>query len=230
VLTTWAWRDARARRYLKVHITRLHSLKLQLSCRIHFTTLCILLAHSLHLISSIHPNHSAQLPPLQMLQRFLRHKPTFALEYIAAIFATTQSRYLPIHPNIRWISSGTSRAQGLSSVRQFGCEASTDRLDPYVYTSGRWLHRDQLQREARLLKFDFSALCEKVISLCPGAHKIRSYDKKEGGFNRVFIFQMDNGARIVARIPFRIAGPEVLTTHSEVATMDYSKLTPFHSV
>ncbi|KAL3417373.1 hypothetical protein PVAG01_11373 [Phlyctema vagabunda] len=32
---------------------------------------------------------------------------------------------------------------------------------------------------------------------------------------------MDNGARIVARIPFKISGPEMLTTHSEVATMAY---------
>jgi len=98
------------------------------------------------------------------------------------------------------------------------------KLDPYNYTSGRWLNRDQLQRDARFVEFDFSALCKKVLQLCPGAHEIKSCEKKEGGFNRVFIFTMNNGDRIVARIPFRIAGPERLTTHSEVATMAYSIL------
>lgn len=97
-------------------------------------------------------------------------------------------------------------------------------LDPYNYTSGRWLNRDQLQRDARFVEFNFSALCKKVLQLCPGAHKITSCEKKEGGFNRVFIFTMNNGGRVVARVPFRIAGPERLTTHSEVATMAYSIL------
>jgi hypothetical protein len=39
----------------------------------------------------------------------------------------------------------------------------------------------------------------------------------------VFIFEMENGKRIVARIPFGIAGPERLTTSSEDATVVYSK-------
>ncbi|KAI7028389.1 hypothetical protein KC355_g1 [Hortaea werneckii] len=45
----------------------------------------------------------------------------------------------------------------------------------------------------------------------------------EGGFNKAFLFTMDNGERIVARIPTRIAGPRRLTTNSEVATMTYVK-------
>ncbi|RDL34586.1 uncharacterized protein BP5553_07714 [Venustampulla echinocandica] len=98
--------------------------------------------------------------------------------------------------------------------------------DPYVYTSGRWLHRDQLQRTSRSIHFDFTALCAKVVELCPGAHEIASYDKKEGGFNRVFLFTMDNGARVAARLSFRVTGPARLTTHSEVATMANSQLVP----
>ncbi|KAI7210387.1 hypothetical protein KC333_g8259 [Hortaea werneckii] len=45
----------------------------------------------------------------------------------------------------------------------------------------------------------------------------------EGGFNKAFLFTMDNGERIVARIPTSIAGPRRLTTNSEVATMTYIK-------
>jgi hypothetical protein len=59
------------------------------------------------------------------------------------------------------------------------------------------------------------------VKTCPGATKVIRYEKKEGGFNRVFILYLDNGERVVARVPFRIAGPRRLITNSEVATMTY---------
>lgn len=94
-------------------------------------------------------------------------------------------------------------------------------LDPHNYTSGRWLRHDKLQRDARYINFDFDKLCKKVIELCHGATSVTSYEKNEGGFNRVFIFTCDNGQRIVARLPTRVAGPPGLTTNSEVATIKY---------
>lgn len=48
-----------------------------------------------------------------------------------------------------------------------------------------------------------------------------SYEKKEGGFNRCFVMFMDDGTKVVARLPTCIAGPRRLTTNSEVATMTY---------
>lgn len=99
--------------------------------------------------------------------------------------------------------------------------SSTGHLDPHVYTSGRWLRRDELERSARHIQFDFASLSQRVIELCPGAASVLSCDKKEGGFNRVFIFTTDNGQRIVARLPFALAGPARLITQSEVATIHY---------
>lgn len=96
-------------------------------------------------------------------------------------------------------------------------------LDPYVYTSGRFFRGDETARSARQITFDFEALCRRVIELCPGAASISSCEKKEGGFNRVFIFTTDNGRRLVARLPFPIAGPPKITTQSEVATIRYGK-------
>ncbi|KAJ5587784.1 uncharacterized protein N7459_003549 [Penicillium hispanicum] len=93
--------------------------------------------------------------------------------------------------------------------------------DPHRYTGGRWLHRDEVQRTSREVDFDFSALCDRVISLSPGATNVIKYEKREGGFNRVFILTMDTGSCVVARIPMPIAGPPRLTTNSEVATMTY---------
>jgi hypothetical protein len=94
-------------------------------------------------------------------------------------------------------------------------------LDPHTYTSGRWLRHNDLEIDSRYITFDFDALCRRVIELCPGATSIATYDKKEGGFNRVFIFTTNNAETVVARLPFALAGPPCLATNSEVATIKY---------
>lgn len=43
----------------------------------------------------------------------------------------------------------------------------------------------------------------------------------EGGFNRIFLIQFDDGEDVVVRIPTPIAGPPRYTTASEVATLDW---------
>ncbi|EEH22903.2 hypothetical protein PABG_05114 [Paracoccidioides brasiliensis Pb03] len=92
---------------------------------------------------------------------------------------------------------------------------------PFAYTSGRWLHLDKLQREARYIQFNFDCLCDKVLSLCPSATSIQSYQKLEGGFNRAFIFTTDDGRRVVAKFPTSVAGSARFVTNSEVATITY---------
>ncbi|KAJ8068370.1 hypothetical protein OCU04_003932 [Sclerotinia nivalis] len=100
---------------------------------------------------------------------------------------------------------------------------SQDPLFPFLYTSGRWLHRDEKQRALRRVDFHFQELCRKVLSLCPDASHILSYEKKEGGCNKVLIFLLNDGKQIVARLPTRVAVPSALTTNSEVATITYVK-------
>ena len=98
--------------------------------------------------------------------------------------------------------------------------------DPHHYTSGRWLRSDELERRCRFVDFDFTELCKRAIDVCPGAKHLLRYEKKEGASNRVFVMVMDNDAKVVARVPFSVAGPPRLTTNSEVATMAYCKV--FH--
>lgn len=95
-------------------------------------------------------------------------------------------------------------------------------LDPYEYTSGHWLRDDAAQRRARRVDFSFDALCQAAVRSCPGAKGIVRCDKVEGNFNRAFILGLDNGASVVARVPFSVAGPARLVTNSEVATLAYS--------
>ncbi|KAF7118665.1 hypothetical protein CNMCM5793_008203 [Aspergillus hiratsukae] len=96
-----------------------------------------------------------------------------------------------------------------------------EEIDPHAYTSGRWLRHDKVERDSRYIKFDFDALCRRVIDLCPGADAVSTCQKIEGAFNRVFIFTLNNAKRLVARLPFPLAGPAKLTTASEVATIRY---------
>ncbi|TIA30181.1 hypothetical protein D6C78_09763 [Aureobasidium pullulans] len=50
-----------------------------------------------------------------------------------------------------------------------------------------------------------------------------SVQKKEGGFNKAFLFSTDDGQRVVTRFPTQVSGPARLITNSEVATMRYRK-------
>lgn len=93
----------------------------------------------------------------------------------------------------------------------------------FAYTSGRWLHLDKLQRDARYLKFDFSRLCQKVLSVCPSATSIKSCEKLEGGFSKAFIMKTDCRRRVVAKFRMSVVGPASYVTNSEVAAITYSE-------
>ncbi|KAL4934101.1 uncharacterized protein BDV17DRAFT_285840 [Aspergillus undulatus] len=94
-------------------------------------------------------------------------------------------------------------------------------LEPCAYTSGRWLRHDRQQIDSRHISLNFDALCQQVIELCPGARSIVGCRKIEGGFNAAFIFTLDNDQKLVAKLPFRPAGPARLTIGSEIATIQY---------
>ncbi|KAG5645989.1 hypothetical protein DXG03_004590 [Asterophora parasitica] len=46
----------------------------------------------------------------------------------------------------------------------------------------------------------------------------------EGGFNRTFLITMRDGFQLVARIPYPVTGPKYYAVASEVATMDFLRL------
>lgn len=122
------------------------------------------------------------------------------------------------------ISLASDDSKSASSGYNALCTNLYTGLNPHKYTKGRWLRRDKLERDSRILNFDFEALRKRVIQLCPGATAITRYEKEEGGCNRIFIFTCDNARRVVARLPTSVAGPARLTTNSEVATITYSEL------
>lgn len=94
-------------------------------------------------------------------------------------------------------------------------------FDPYSYSQGHWLDRDEQRQKSRRLGFNFDALLDVAINHSEGAREVVACEKREGGFNRVFIIKFDNGAKVVAKVPMPFAGPTALMTMSEVATLKY---------
>lgn len=88
-------------------------------------------------------------------------------------------------------------------------------------TTRRWLYNNDKQMALRQLDFDVEALGAIAAKAC-GASECNEIEVVgEGTFNRVFRLSLDTGNDVVARIPFRNAGPRSLLTRSEVATMDF---------
>jgi hypothetical protein len=94
-------------------------------------------------------------------------------------------------------------------------------FDPHSYTQGRWLDRDSERRKARDIRFNFDALLDIAIESSAGATAVVSCEKTERSFNRAFVILLDNGAKVVARVPNSLADPPRLTVSSEVATIQY---------
>lgn len=93
----------------------------------------------------------------------------------------------------------------------------------FSYASGRWLWNEEAEIRNRYRYFNVDELkraaCRALdSSSCTSLEKIG-----EGGFNKVYRLVMQDGRTAIARIPHPNAGPEHLTTASEVATMDFAR-------
>ena len=99
----------------------------------------------------------------------------------------------------------------------------TDVNPLFCYTSGRWLWNEREQLEARYRRFNISSL-QQAACQAVGADKCVSFEKiSEGNYNKAYRLEMDDGQRVIAKVPHPNAGPQVLTTASEVATMEFAR-------
>ena len=101
-------------------------------------------------------------------------------------------------------------------------ESSTSQNNNFFeYTSGRWIRDETQQMLRRYRQFNVEAL-KKVNAEACGAQTVVGIEKiAEGSYNKIFNIKVDNGKKVIARIPTPLAGPDHLVTASEVATMDY---------
>lgn len=133
---------------------------------------------------------------------------------------------IPLRSYSHWwtASINAARRRNISYKVTLTCDIALPTSNILEYAGGRWLRKDEEQRRRRYLHCDFDQLCQRVIQVCTGATKIVSCEKGEDGRNYIFIFTCDNERRLVAKLPTSVAGPQRLTTNSEVATIKYRKL------
>jgi hypothetical protein len=99
----------------------------------------------------------------------------------------------------------------------------TDLNPLFRYTSGRWLWNEREQLEARYRRFDVPSL-QQAACQAVGADKCISFEKiGEGNYNKAYRLEMEDGRKVIAKVPHPNAGPRVLTTASEVATMEFAR-------
>ncbi|KAK1147969.1 hypothetical protein N8T08_000485 [Aspergillus melleus] len=97
------------------------------------------------------------------------------------------------------------------------------RSDLFTYTNGRFLINEEDQFARRYQEFNIDALCDVAATAPAGGSvsPITTIEKLEGGFSKALLMTKENGDEIVAKIPYRIAGPPVLTTGTEVGVLEF---------
>ncbi|KAF2811522.1 uncharacterized protein BDZ99DRAFT_487255 [Mytilinidion resinicola] len=94
------------------------------------------------------------------------------------------------------------------------------------YTSGRYLFNEDVRLKERHVKFNVEAVQRAAEASVGNKHgKVVSTKKlAEGGFNRVFVLELQDGFEMIAKIPYHIARPEYFATASEAATLTLLRL------
>ncbi|PYI11902.1 hypothetical protein BO78DRAFT_302318 [Aspergillus sclerotiicarbonarius CBS 121057] len=95
--------------------------------------------------------------------------------------------------------------------------------DSYDYTRGRFLSSEAHEMKVRRVKLNMNELAKSAAeslgftySQCARIEKL-----PDGMFNKAFLFTMQDGTRVVGKVPNPNAGRPHYTTASEVATMDF---------
>ncbi|RAK82140.1 aminoglycoside phosphotransferase family protein [Aspergillus fijiensis CBS 313.89] len=95
--------------------------------------------------------------------------------------------------------------------------------DLHCFTTGRWLWNEKQQLQNLFTPFDVQALQEIAASSIEAEKCVSITKRGKGGSNRTFLLTMDDGRKVVAKIPYSIAGPQYYTTAFEVATMEFAR-------
>ena len=117
----------------------------------------------------------------------------------------------------------TPAAHTSKTSRYVSSQFHIDTSPLFSYTSGRWLWNENEQQKIRYRRFDVPTL-QRIACEAAGAKSCVSLEKLgEGKYNKAYRIEMDNGQKVIAKIPHPNASPGGLTTSSEVATMEFAR-------
>lgn len=129
--------------------------------------------------------------------------------------------------SIRKFSNNAAKSLVPSPLSLFDLKSSMSSRSPndhlFRYTSGRWLWNEEQQLKDRYRYFNVPEL-KRVTCQAASSSRCVSLEKiGEGNYNKAFRLVMQDGQKVIAKIPHPSAGPPVYTTASEVATMDFAR-------
>lgn len=115
-----------------------------------------------------------------------------------------------------------------SGMRQ-GCHEWNGNQDFFRYTAGRFLFDEIKQMACRYVRFDMNELVHIAVSSIASRSCVAVRKLPEGQYSKAFLLTMDDGKRVIAKVPNPNAGRPHYTTASEVATMDFvSIISPYN--
>ncbi|KAH6905619.1 hypothetical protein BKA70DRAFT_1291717 [Coprinopsis sp. MPI-PUGE-AT-0042] len=120
-------------------------------------------------------------------------------------------------PSVLKIASPPRRS--FSSLANVGNEI-------FNYTSGRWVYNEALRLQERGTVFDIDEFMQlAATSVDRRSRDITNFSKlAEGRLNRVFLITFKDNFQMIARVPYPLTVPKYYAVASEVATMEYLRL------
>lgn len=138
--------------------------------------------------------------------------------------------------NMNWFRQFTSRQTHTSStpiptrshinptLSQGILISDCDEDSIYHYTSGRWLWNEKEQLSRRYVKFNLAELVQIATHATGSKSFVEVQKLPEGNFCKVLLLKTEDGKEVIAKLPNPNAGSQYFTTASEVATMDYVRI------
>ena len=107
----------------------------------------------------------------------------------------------------------------MSEIANFSDSNRDD--DFFKYTRERFVLDEANNTSTRSIRFDMNELARLAASSV-GARACVNVEKcADGMYNKAFVLTMDDGQRVIGKVPNPNAGIPHLTTASEVATIDF---------
>ena len=125
-------------------------------------------------------------------------------------------------------SSAFPVSSSTSGTRQ-DCHDWNETQDLFRYTAGRFLFDETNQMACRNVKFDMNELAHIAASSTASSSCVAIRKLPEGQYSKAFLLNMDDGKRVIAKVPNPNAGRPHFTTASEVATMDFVSIIAFYN-
>lgn len=93
--------------------------------------------------------------------------------------------------------------------------------DLFNYTRGRFVCDEEHEMAQRQVRFNVNELARHAAAAVDANTCVNVTKYPDGMYNKSMLLTMDNGTRVVAKVPNPNAGQPHFTTASEVATMDF---------